>query len=688
MNNSQRRAVRYDAWMFRLFILILAGISQGALLWAEPLSSVGAVRMLPVEEAEKGLPVRLEAIVSFYHPSWGVLLVHDGRDGICVGVPERLRPARPFTAGQRLRIEGVTGPGEFLPVILPEKMEDLPGEGMALFYEKMNAEQLFVPGADCHPVEVEAVVKGTWFGEKSLVVDLQMEGWLLKAVLPRPMTAAQLPWQFLERRVRLRGVAGTHFNDQRQMSGRLLFVQGLESFTLADDAETVAAAPLVPVDGLLRADAPLRQHARVRGVVTHLMPGRGLYLRGEGGGLFVQTAQPLEMSPGDVVEAEGYAAVTSFRPSLGAVNVVKTGSAGPPAPVPFDAAATRHSREQCELVTLEAQFLEATRDHEGTSLACRAAGQVFEAVLPGSMEVEPGSRLRLTGICELASTHPLVIPRNATGFRLLLRSPADVVVTARPPWWGGRRALWVLGLLGAVAAVVGTWAVGLQFLVRRQSSVIRQQARQQATLEERQRLARDLHDTLEQELVGVTMLLDTAAKKLNGGHAEAAEPLGLALRLLRRSREESRSTIREMRSVTLEQRGLPAALEELLRPLATVGGATFSVRTAGTPERLPGTVETHLLRLAQEAVANATQHARPRHIEISIEYTTAGVCLQISDDGAGFDSAMPAAQGEHFGLRGMQERAEKISGRLEIRSQPGVGTVVQVRVPSRQPGQL
>lgn len=670
--------------MSRLLASLLAIIPMLPLpaVAAEPLSSVGAVRMLPTEEAARGLPVRLEAVVSCYHPGWGVLLVHDGRDGICVGVSEHLRPAKPFSAGQKLRIEGGTGPGEFLPVILPARLEQI-AAGEALNYEKLTAEQLFAPGADCHPVEIEAVVKGTWFGDKSLVVDLQMEGWPLKAVLPQEVEGARLPWQLLEQRVRVRGVAGTHFNDQRQMSGRLLFVQGLSFLTLVEEAQAASEVPLVPVDGLLRAGSSLRQRTRVRGVVTHVISGRGLYLRGEGGGLYVQTAQPLEMHSGDVVEAEGYPVITPFRPSLSAVNVSHLETAAQPEPVAFDAAATRHSREQCELVWLEAELLETTRDADGTSFACRTAGQVFDAHLPGTLELEPGSKLRLTGICEMLSTHPLVIPRNATAFRILLRSPADVVIAARPPWWSGSRGIWVLGGLAVLAVIVGAWAVGLQFLVHRQSSVIRQQARQQATLEERQRIARDLHDTLEQELVGVTMLLDTAARKLPHSQSEAAEPLGLALRLLRRAREESRSTIREMRSVTLEQRGLPAALEELLRPLATVGGATFHVQTTGKPARLSGSIETHLLRLAQEAVANATQHAQPRQIDLSIDYDPAEVCLQIRDDGTGFDPAVPFSPGEHFGLQGMRERAEKIAARLEILSEPGKGTTVKVSVPQR-----
>ncbi|MDZ4402140.1 sensor histidine kinase [Prosthecobacter sp.] len=665
--------------------LALAFAGLPFVMAAEPLATVGEVRRLAPETAERRPPVRVEAVVTCYHKDWGVLFVHDGKDGICVGIAEQDRPAQPYAPGMRLSIEGVAGPGEFLPVILPSRI-DVSGSGALPEFEKVTAERLFLPGLDCHPVEVAAVVKGTWFGDQSLVVELQIQGWSVKAVLPQHQPQSQLPWQLVERRVRVRGIAGTHFNDQRQMSGRLLFVQGLESFVLDEAAESVAEAPLMPVDGLLRVDSPLRQRVRVRGVVTHGVAGRGLYLRGEGGGLFVQTAQPVSIQTGDEVEAEGYAAVTAFRPSLSAINVTKTGTAAAlPEPVIFHAANTRHSREQCELVTLEANYLETMHGREGISLMCSADGQVFEALLaatdPLAEALLPGMKLRLTGICEFSSTRPLVIPRNATGFRIQLRSPADVVVLARPPWWDGRRALWALGILAVVALVIGAWAVVLQMLVRKQSSVIRQQAQQQATLEERQRIARDLHDTLEQELVGVTMLLDSTAMKLNGSHPQASEPLGLARRLLRRVREESRSTIREMRSVTLEQRGLHAALDELLRPLATVSGAAFNVEVVGQPVRLSGTLETHLLRLAQEAVANAAHHAAAQKIDLRLEYADGQVHLAVRDDGRGFEPSSAAAAAGHFGLSGMRERAEKIAGQLRIVSQPGAGTTVSVQAP-------
>jgi signal transduction histidine kinase len=650
----------------------------------EPLGSVRTIRDLDAQRREQLLPVRLDSVVTYYHPGWGVLFIHDGTDGICVGVSEDKRPSPPYQPGMRLKIEGHAGPGEFLPVVLPDTME-VDGQRDLPVFQTVNAEQLFSPAMDARPVEVTAIVKGTWFGEDSLVVELEVEGRLIRTILPQTEPLRQLPWQLVEQQVRVRGVAGTHFNDQRQMSGRLLFVQNLESFALVEEVKPLGPVPLVPVDGLLRVDAPLRQRVRVRGVTTHVADGRGLYLRGEGGSMFVQTAQSMTLQIGDEVEAEGYPIVTPFRPSMSAVDVKKTGTADKPEPVEFRAAQTRHSREQCELVSFTADLLEANRDRTGMNLVCRAEGQTFEATiglpLQPAEELMPGMKLRLTGICEFITDRPLVIPRNATGFRLILRQPEDIGVLARAPWWTEQRARWLLGSLLVLAAAVGGWAVTLQFMVNKQKNVIRQQAQQQATLEERQRIAQDLHDTLEQELVGVNMLLDDTARRMNGGASPATQPLDLARRLLRRAREDSRSTIRELRSVALEKRGLPAAIEELLRPLATAAGAEFMVAVNGTPVRLAGTLETSLLRLTQEAVANAAKHSGARRIEVKLDYDEESIRLSVRDDGCGFDPLATTVLAGHFGMSGMRERAEKIAGRLSINSAPGKGTEIEVHVP-------
>jgi signal transduction histidine kinase len=603
--------------MMRLFLL-------SSLLWPalahadEALHDVRTLRHLDAQQREQHTPVSLEAAILYYHPGWGVLFVHDGQDGICVGVGLDQRPAVPFQPGTLLQITGKAGPGEFLPVILPEKLE-VRGTASLPNFAAVNAEQLFTPIMDARPVEVMAVVKGTWFAEESLVLDLEVEGRLIRAILPQTEPRNHLPWQLLEQQVRVRGVVGTHFNDQRQMSGRLLFVQNLESITLVEAAKPSGPVPLVPVDGLLRVDAPLRQRVRVRGVTTHVADGRGLYLRGEGGSMFVQTAQPLTVQRGDLVEAEGYPIVTPFRPSLSALDVQKVGVAEEPVkPHSFHAAKTRDSREQCELITLEADLLEVNQDRMGMHLVCNAESQTFEATLsqPASpaFELLPGMKLRLTGICEFITDQPARHPAQChRAFGSLLRSGRRMSSVCWLRRHGGqssaRAGCWV-HCSRSPPSVAG-WAATLQFMVNKQKNVIREQTQQQATLQERQRIAQDLHDTLEQELVGVNMLLDDTARRLGGVESPAAQPLDLARRLLRRAREDSRSTIRELRSVALGaarpacgHRGTPASAGD-----RQAGAEFHRVITTGTPMRLAGTLETSLLRFAQEAVANAAQHS-------------------------------------------------------------------------------
>ncbi len=201
-----------------------------------------------------------------------------------------------------------------------------------------------------------------------------------------------------------------------------------------------------------------------------------------------------------------------------------------------------------------------------------------------------------------------------------------------------------------------------------------------ATWEERQRIARELHDTLEQDLMGVTLLLDSTAERLHANPASATEQLAIARQLLRRSREESRSTIRDLRSVALEQLGLPATLDETLRPIAAAAGLGFALEVSGEPRRLAATAENHLLRIAHEGVSNAVKHAHATHVAIRLAYERESIALEIHDDGQG--GADGGARGNGFGLQGVRERVNKLAGTLRFESPAGAGTRLHITAPA------
>jgi len=165
---------------------------------------------------------------------------------------------------------------------------------------------------------------------------------------------------------------------------------------------------------------------------------------------------------------------------------------------------------------------------------------------------------------------------------------------------------------------------------------------------------------------------------------QAEESLNMARMMIRHSQAETKRSVADLRAGELESTDLPTALEDLVQPLmATAGSTQLHLEVEGTPRRLQGVVEHHLLRIGQEAAANAVRHGHSKNITVRICYHEAEVAVEVKDDGCGFDTteAMAVAS-NHFGLLGLRERANKLQGRLRIDSQLGAGTVVSVTVPT------
>jgi signal transduction histidine kinase len=210
-------------------------------------------------------------------------------------------------------------------------------------------------------------------------------------------------------------------------------------------------------------------------------------------------------------------------------------------------------------------------------------------------------------------------------------------------------------------------------------AIIRQKLRNSAVLEERNRIARELHDTLEQELAGITMQLDLAVDCLRRAPRVAEQALETARNMSRHSMVEARRSVWDLRCQLLEDGDLVYALEQIVEPLAPREHVKMDVRVQGSPVRLPRPVEMNLLRIGQEAVANAVKHGHAREISIELRYAPTSVYLTVSDDGQGFASAQSSPTG-HFGLLDMRERAQSMGSQLEIDSEPGRGTRIAIDV--------
>lgn len=201
-------------------------------------------------------------------------------------------------------------------------------------------------------------------------------------------------------------------------------------------------------------------------------------------------------------------------------------------------------------------------------------------------------------------------------------------------------------------------------------------------VEERTRMAREIHDTLAQGFVGICHQLDALSIKLNGDMGVAREHLDLARKMARHSLTEARRSVTELRATELDNLDLPSALADSARRCVAGSAVAVQLEIGEINQPLPADFELNLLRIAQEAVTNAMKHAKPRTIRVELKREQHCLRLGVTDDGQGFEpSGSFSITGGHFGIVGMRERAQRLGAKFDLISSPGFGTQVEVRIP-------
>ena len=418
---------------------------------------------------------------------------------------------------------------------------------------------------------------------------------------------------------------------------------------------------------LLSPDVPTS--VTVHGVVTLTSPV--LFIQDPTGGLAISGSRahaPLQI--GDEVEAKGEAELHDFSSRLRDAEVRLLWSHTPVPPVAVTAAQAATGAFDAEYVEIEGR-LERKDQAPGNTLVLTLddASQSFLAIVSETGQPErlralkEKSRLRLRGICVVDSgyTHDL------TSFALLLPSFNDVELLEGPPWWSAGHI---------VATVIGALLLALAGL---SSYILIERWRMQAVLEERGRLAHEMHDTLAQSFAGLGFQLEAIRDEAGEG-ANIVPQLDVARDMVRNSHEEARRSIAMLRPENLESIGLLQALEKCAHRMVN-GTSSIAVRVAseGGERAIPLRISDTLMRIGQEAVANAVRHAHPAHLDIRLNYLGSAVEMLVEDDGCGFSLTSELAG---FGISGMHKRADSIGATLIIRSAPGKGTSLRVHAPT------
>jgi signal transduction histidine kinase len=674
----------------RIVLLLLSSIGMAGWAAAQSprlpvLTSVDQVRRLTPDKAQLGYPVRIRGVITDDIPRPD-FFVQDETAGVYVEGSSS--PSASHALGDFVEVEGVTGPGRFAPVIRERRLrilgkKALPKTRVYAFHELADGQK------DSQWVQVRGIVRSvsidrTSWHEATLAMNVSSGG--SEFSVRAPLGSSQDVSSWVDKEVLIQGVCGTLFNAERQLVGILFYVPRLDFIRLEAPSDEVPFAALMRFSP----DGRAGHKMRVRGVVAYQQPGNVLFLESGAKGLRVLAQQDTPVQVGDVVDALGFPSVGESEPVLAdaVFRVIGHGPIPKPIDLDLDAPWGRYDapwgRYDGALVSTDARLIHLELQPYGASLLLQHGATVFEARLqpadPNDLRVSVplGSELRITGICLVRAGGMWRVPQS---FRLLLRSRGDITVLHTPSWWNLRHTVWVLAATGTVLLLVIAWVVVLGRRLREQMALIRQKLRGSAVLEERNRIARELHDTLEQELAGITMQLDLAADCFQQSPNLARGAIDMARNMSRHSMIEARRSVWDLRCHLLENGDLVSALTLAIQPMVALDQAKIQVQIQGEPYRLSPEVEMNLLRIGQEAVANALKHAGARNIVVELRYDSDKLCLNVIDDGRGFTPGDPAfiARG-HFGLLDMRERAQSLGCHLQIDSEPGKGTRLQVEV--------
>ena len=304
-------------------------------------------------------------------------------------------------------------------------------------------------------------------------------------------------------------------------------------------------------------------------------------------------------------------------------------------------------------------------------------------------EIEIGCVLSVAGTCVIDADDWNLnsAAGNSKGFFLVPRTADDLVVLSRPSWWTPGRLMIVIGSLLALLVAVLIWNRALKALAEKRGKALANEEleRLESDLKvcERTRLAVELHDSIAQNLTGVSMEIDTALRGDEPLPESAAQHMGRALRTIDSCRSELRNCLWDLRNQALEEDDMNKAIRLTLSQ--TIGKADLSVRFNVPRSRFTDNTAHTLLRIIRELAANAVRHGNATEVKVAGSIEDNILKFSVRDNGCGFDpDTCPGVIDGHFGLQGVRERVASFEGNIQIESALGKGTRVSVSINAPQ----
>ncbi|HEY6334021.1 MAG TPA: response regulator [Blastocatellia bacterium] len=455
------------------------------------LRSVPQIHSLSPVEAKRAYPVRLKGVITYYDPLWRFGFLQESDSGVFVPLGNRERDKAEPKPGDLIELDGRTAPGEFAPEIAKPSAH-IVGKAPLPEPAHVSLQELLSGRQDCNWVEAEGVVQAVSKDREHAFIGIVSGSERFRAVVPG-YSAAPVPTNLVDAKIKVRGACGAILNDRRQLIGIQIYVPGIDCVTVEEPAPADPFAMQTrPVASIMKFN-PTDQEGhriRVRGIVVLATAGGVMYVDDGTSAVRVQSAGDTPVQPGDCLDVAGFAAGGEYTPVLQDAIFRKIGTGAPPAPIFITAEEALTGNYHAQSVKIEAELLDRMVSSTEQVLTLQSGTHSFKAFLNGPKGVErlaslqPGSLLELSGVClvQVASDRSTEERHPIDSFQLILNGPEDIAVLRYPSWWTLGHILPMVGAMLLVILSAFAWVGVLRRKVRDQTEIIRRQLRIEETL--------------------------------------------------------------------------------------------------------------------------------------------------------------------------------------------------------------
>lgn len=646
------------------------------------LITAAEIHRLKREEAQRGYPVKIRGVITCVLRERQAFIIQDSTRGIYVVDSSESR-SEPPSIGELMEVEGTTDPSLFAPVVNARQVRIL-GAGVLPEPVHPTRDLLMNGSLDAQYVEIQGILTSAQDNGVTLLTpdgriksELRIAGCGTKDLercedaLIRVRGCLLATWDYVTHQVKV---------DEIRIYGAALTV------------DQPAPADLFSIPGKSASDlllfdpqAGVFQRVKISGQIIHQRESEFFLMDANHGVRFI-AKHPTGLSVGDMVDVVGFPELSSAAPILREAVVRKTGHALLPQPGVISADDLIRTDLDSTRVRVKGLLVNQRSTPTEQSFEMRVGLRSFLATLSGGENdipvVPPGSEVELTGTCVIQA-----VSRGVASFGLLLNSPSDIAVLARPPWWTLQRMLVILGALASILLATLLWITQLRRKVEQRSAELenqireRQLAEQQHAMElERARIAQDLHDELGSGLTEISMLgvraLSNSAPAEKRGH------------YLEQMSNQARQMVAALDEIVWAMNPTHDSLASMTSYFSLyaerfLGLANISWRLEGPFKPDNHAVDSrhrHQLFLAfKEALTNIVRHSGATEVLLDFQLEQGRVRLTITDNGRGWANASQTEETD--GIANMRARLAKLNGTFQVSSKTGRGTVVRFDLP-------